>query len=151
VGASSRLLAAIGFPYFVASERSLAKARTMYDYLVEDQTRLLPAAAFEDIGASLLALVEDADVVTGDSGNDAGPLARMVAADTETIVFVRFPQFPSSRAFGDAPAVTMAEYRARLPDDRAAMQVVPVPPRPFLPNFATPICCRRHANHRTLR
>jgi hypothetical protein len=130
-GASNRVLAAIGFPYFLATERSLAKAKTMYDYLVEDQTRLMPAATFEEIGASLLALVEDPGVGTSDSDTDRGPLARMVAADTETIVFVRFPQFPSSRAFGDAPAVTMAEYQARLPSDRAAMQIVPVPPRPF--------------------
>ncbi len=52
----------------------------------------------------------------------------MVADDVEAILFVRFPQFPSSRAFGDAPVVTPWEYRSRLP---AVPQVVPVPDRPF--------------------
>jgi hypothetical protein len=44
---------------------------------------------------------------------------------------VRIPQFSSSRAFGDAPAVTTGEYHARIPNDPALAQVVPVPPRPF--------------------
>src|SRR6185295_10544805 len=88
-GASNRLLAAIGFPYFLATERSLAKARAMHDYLVEDQTRLMPAAAFEEIGASLLALVDDAERDGGVIENKPEPLASMLAADIETIAFIR--------------------------------------------------------------
>ncbi len=33
--------------------------------------------------------------------------------------------------FGDAPAVTTWEYKARIPNDPALAQIVPVPPRPF--------------------
>jgi hypothetical protein len=33
---------------FAAKERSVAKARIAFDYLNEDQTRLMPAAAFEE-------------------------------------------------------------------------------------------------------
>ena len=55
-GPASRLVAMLGFPWFAARERSIAKARIAFDYLNEDQTRLMPAAAFEDVGASLLAL-----------------------------------------------------------------------------------------------
>ena len=62
---------------------------------------------------------------------DAGALAQMLAEDLEALAFVRFPQFPSSRAFGDAPAVTTWEYQARVPNDPALAQIVPVPPRPF--------------------
>jgi len=129
-GPTSRLLAALGFPYFLASERSLAKARTAFDYLYGDQTRLMPAAAFEDAGASLLALVGAAGT-RGAGGKADGPLAQMLADDVEAIAFLRFPQLPSSRAFGAAPAVTTWEYRTLVPADPAEAQIVAVPPRPF--------------------
>jgi hypothetical protein len=123
-GPASRLAAALAFPWFVIKERSIAKACTAFDYLWEDQTRLLPAVAFEEIGASLVDLATAAPEPTAD---DAG-LARMIAVDVEAILFVRFPQLPSSRAFGDAPVVSPWEYRSRLPE---VPQVVPVPDRPF--------------------
>src|SRR4030095_8419218 len=66
----------------------------------------------------------------GGSGADGGGAA-MLAQDLDALAFVRIPQFPSSRAFGDAPAVTTREYNARVPNDPALAQVVPVPPRPF--------------------
>jgi hypothetical protein len=123
-GPASRLLAALAFPWFVVKERSVAKACTGFDYLWEDQTRLMPAAAFEEIGASLVALATTrAPPATGDAG-----LAQMFAEDVDAILFVRFPQIPSNRAFGDAPVVTPWEFRSRLP---AVPQVVPVPDRPF--------------------
>jgi len=40
-------------------------------------------------------------------------------------------QLPSSRAWGDAPVVSLAEYAARVPRDPAQRQIVPVPARPF--------------------
>jgi hypothetical protein len=123
-GPASRLVAVLGFPWFAIKARSIAKACIAFDYLYEDQTRLLPAAAFEEIGASLLARA----VAPPDATGAEGTLARMVAADVEAILFVRFPQFPSSRAFGDAPAVSPREYQSRLP---AVPKVVPVPDRPF--------------------
>jgi hypothetical protein len=55
----------------------------------------------------------------------------MLAADVDAIAFLRFPQFPSSRAFGDAPAVTAWEFHARVPAEPGAAQIIPVPPRPF--------------------
>ena len=84
----------------------------------------MPAAAFEEIGASLAALA----ALPAEAARPAGALAHMVADDVEAILLVRFPQFPSSRAFGDAPAVTPWEYQSRLPP---VPQVVPVPVRPF--------------------
>jgi hypothetical protein len=129
-GATSPLLAAVAFPYFLATQRSLAKARTACDYLLEDQTRLLPAAAFEEAGAGLLALAGAAQASA--AGDGARPrLAAMLAADIETVAFLRFPQFPSSRAFGNAPAVTTWEYHDLVPADPAEAQIVAVPPRAF--------------------
>ncbi len=126
-GPASRIVAALGFPYFAVRERSIAKACVGFDYLTADQTRLMPAAAFEEAGASLLSMG------VGDAAKSpkAGTLARMLATDLHAIAFVRFPQFPSSRKFGDAPAVTVREFHSRVPAEPGLMQIVPVPPRPF--------------------
>jgi hypothetical protein len=121
-GPASPALGIAGLPWFLASKRSIAKARIAADYLLEDQTRLLPAAAFEEAAALALALA------AGGGAPSVGRLARMIAEDTETIAWLRIPQLPSSRATGDTPVVTPAEYRARMPRHP---QVVPVPPRPF--------------------
>jgi hypothetical protein len=57
-GPAGRVAAALGFPYIAVKERSIAKARVAFDYLTEDQTRLLPAAAFEECGAGRTAARE---------------------------------------------------------------------------------------------
>lgn len=124
-GPSSRALAWVGFPFIAIKEMSIGKAKLAFDYLRTDQTRLMPAAALEEAYASLLALAR------GERIAGHGPLAAMLAEDLEALAFVRFPQFPSSRAWGDAPAVTTWEYKARIPNDPALAQIVPVPPRPF--------------------
>ena len=59
----------------------------------------MPAAALEEAFASLLDLGE------GRAKPD-GRLATELAQDLQALAFVRFPQFPSSRAFGNAPAVS---------------------------------------------
>ena len=46
----------LGLPYLALRERSLGEAAQGFDYLTEDQARLFPAAAFEEIGADLLRL-----------------------------------------------------------------------------------------------
>ena len=122
-GPAGRAAAAFAFPYVALKERSVDKARIAFDYLVEDQTRLMPAAAFEECGAAALRLATSAAPI-------AGPLARMLATDIDAITYVCFPQFPSSRAPGDFPVVTPWEFRRRMPLEP---QIVPVPPRP-LPN-----------------
>ena len=133
-GPAGRIAGALGFPYVAAKERSLAKARVAFDYLIEDQTRLMPAAAFEECGAAVLELTRSGK---GDAAA-SGPLARMLADDIEAIAFVRFPQFPSSRVFGDAPVITPWEFQARLPADPAMVQIIPVPPRPFPDSLRDP-------------
>jgi hypothetical protein len=129
-GPTSRLLAALGFPFLVLRDRSLTKAALGYDYLTEDRTRLLPAVALEEIFGSLLGLARAGEAV-GTGTIAGGTLTRMLAEDLDALAFVRVPQFPSSRAWGDAPVVTLAEYRSRLPGDPGKLQIVPVPPRPF--------------------
>lgn len=124
-GPTSWPRAIAGLPYFALHERSLAKAAQIFDYLTEDQTRLFPAAAFEEIGADLLRLA------TGRPARAPTPFETMLAEDVEALVFLRVPQLPSSRVWGDFPVATAAEYRARYPRDPARAQIIPVPPRPF--------------------
>jgi hypothetical protein len=112
-------------PWVLLRERSLAKARLAFEYLSEDATRLFPAAAFEEIGATLLRLAR-----AGASEQD-GLLGGMLARDLEALALLRIPQFPSSRTFGSAPVVAAGEYLGVVPSDPADMQVVPVPARPF--------------------
>jgi len=122
---SSRVLAWAAYPFVAIKDQSVGKARLAFDYLRTDQTRLMPAAALEEAFASLLQLGQ------GAAQAPQGLLAQWLAQDMEALAFLRFPQFPSSRAFGNAPAVSTWEYRTLVPSDPAMVQIVPVPPRPF--------------------
>ena len=124
-GPSSRGLAWVAYPFFALKDLSIAKAELAFDYLRTDQTRLLPAVTLEQAFASLWAMAQ------GTAATQEGKLGQMLAQDLQALAFLRFPQFPSSRAFGDAPAVSTWEYRTRVPNDPALAQIVPVPPRPF--------------------
>jgi hypothetical protein len=131
-GPTSRLLASLGLPYFALRDRSLAKAAKTFDYLTEDRTRLFPAIAFEEIGADLLRLAR------GELARRASAFESLLAADIEALVFLRVPQLPSSRAWGDAPIVSVGEYTARVPSDPALAKIVPVPARPFPASLRDP-------------
>jgi hypothetical protein len=124
-GATSWPAAILGLPYFALHDRSVAKAAQTFDYLTEDRTRLLPAVAFEEIGAELLQLA------SGTLPRRPSPLEAALANDIEAIVYLSIPQLPSSRAWGNFPVVSAWEFRARYPRDPAKVQIVPVPPRPF--------------------
>jgi hypothetical protein len=124
-GATSWPAAAAGLPYFAWHERSLAKAARHFDYLTEERTRLFPTAAFEEIGADLLRLA------TGQPARPPTALEAVIAEDLDALVFVRVPQLPSSRVWGDAPVASAWEYWARYPRDPAQAKIIPVPARPF--------------------
>ena len=124
LGPTSQLGAWLGFPALIARERSVAKARVSFDYLVTERTRLLPALALEAVGTALLAIAASTQAPPGTLGRE---LADTLAA----VAWLRLPQFPSARAFGGAPVTSLAEYRARLPADRSKLKLVAVPPRPF--------------------
>ena len=62
----------------------------------------------------------------------------MLATDLEALIYLQFPQLPSSRAWGDAPVATLHEYRQRLPRDPSKVKTVPVPPRPFPSSLRDP-------------
>lgn len=131
-GPSSRALAWMAYPVVAVKDLSIDKARLAFDYLRTDQTRLMPAAALEEAFASLWAMAQ------GRPAAADGALAQMLSTDLQALAFLRFPQFPSSRAFGNAPAISTWEYRTLVPSDPAMAQIVPVPPRPFPPELRDP-------------
>jgi hypothetical protein len=51
-----------------------------------------------------------------------------LAEDLVALAWITLPQLPSSRAWGDVPAVSLREYRARWPKDPAQRQTIPLPP-----------------------
>ncbi|MEO8740999.1 MAG: hypothetical protein ABI537_15020 [Casimicrobiaceae bacterium] len=122
-GPTSRLLAALSLPWNALRQRSVDKAIQAYDYLTEDRTRLFPAAAFEDIGADMLGLA------SGRCQRPLGSLESMLVQDIEAIAWLRVPQLPSSRAWGDYPVDTAWEYTRRVPRSPADRKIIPVPPR----------------------
>lgn len=132
-GPTNRALAWATLPFVALRDRSLAKGLDAFDYLNEDQTRLLPAAALEEIFASLLALLEG-----GAERAAAGTLEQMLGADVDALALLHFPQFPSSRAWGADAAVSIREIHDRLPKDRRRLKIIPVPPRPFPPALREP-------------
>lgn len=124
-GPESWLKGVFGLPLVAVQEKSLKKGKAIFDYMTEDQTRLYPAVAFEEMSADLLRLV------SGKTGRQLSEYERLLAADVEEIMLVRVPQFPSSRAWGDFPIISSDEYLARVPKDPAEQKIIPVPARPF--------------------
>jgi hypothetical protein len=119
-------------PYFAIRERSLVKAAQTFNYLTEDRTRLFPAVAFEEVGADMLRLARRGRARRGSA------LETCLAHDIEALVFLRVPQFPSSRVWGDWPIASVDEYTARVPSDPAKAKIIPVPPRPFPDSLRCP-------------
>jgi len=125
-GPTAPLKSIAAYAYVSAKDGSLAGGRKIYDYLNEEQTRLLPAVGFDAIGESLLRLVASEDA--------PGLLTNyehQLRSDIEAILLVRIPQVPSSRAMGSAPVFSFDEFRARVPADQADWKIVPVGERPF--------------------
>jgi hypothetical protein len=127
LGPTSRLKAIAALPVLTVKDLSLEKGRKAYDHLVAEQTDLFPMVAFEAAGHDLLDRLAQ--------GKAATPFERMLAEDLEALLYVRIPQFPSSRSFGQAPVASLDEYLARTPKDMAQWKIIPLLPRPFPEEF----------------
>ncbi len=131
-GPESWLKAVPALPVVALETRSLTKGKAVFDYLTEDRTRLYPAVAFEQIGADLMRLAQQS------ADRPLSEFERTLAEDIEEILFVRLPQFPSSRAWGNYPVASSDEYRERVPKNPEEREIVPVGPRPFPRDFIDP-------------
>ena len=125
-GPSAPLKSLAAYAYIAAKDRSLEGGRKIYDYLNEEQTRLLPAVAFEAAGLDLLQLVGAAK-----TGRSLTPYEQQLRSDVDAIFLLRIPQVPSSRTSGAAPVFSFDEFQARVPADQADWKIVPVDARPF--------------------
>jgi hypothetical protein len=125
-GPTAPLKSLAAYAYVAARDGSLRSGRNIYDYLNEEQIRLLPAVAFEAAGLDLLRIVGP----TGRQGSLTG-YERQLRSDVDAVFLVRIPQVPSSRATGSAPVFSFDEFRARVPANQADWKIVPVPARPF--------------------
>jgi hypothetical protein len=123
-GPTDRVKAAVALPYTAIKEMSLESGRQDYDYLVTERTELFPFAAFDAAGRDLLQRIVGA-------GPSNTRYEKMLRDDIEAVIVFRMPQFPSSRAFGWAPVLSIDEYTGRVPKDKSQWKIIPVAPRPF--------------------
>lgn len=122
-GATNLPKAFAALPFKAIQEGNLESGLKAFDYLAAEQTNLYPAVAFEAIGQDLLGRIA--------LGKTKSDFESALAEDLEAIIYVHIPQFPSSRAFGQAPVASLEEYMARVPEDMTQWKIVPVAPRPF--------------------
>jgi hypothetical protein len=134
VGGEAPLKAAMALPYMAIKEASLASGQSAYDYLKTERTELLPFVAFNTIAGDLLQRLS--------RGEGRTALEKQLAEDLEALLFVRMPQYPSSRAFGSDPVLSLREYQQRAPANRAQWKIVPVAPRVFPAAFKDPAAPR---------
>ena len=123
-GPTSRAKALVALPYLTVKDMSLESGRKAYDYLSAEQTDLYPFVAFDAAGRDLLLHATTARA-------HSTPYERALSEDLEALIYVRIPQFPSSRAFGEAPVASIDEYMKRAPADKSQWKIVPVGARPF--------------------
>lgn len=120
------LYKAIGAYLYVAiTNRSLSDGRKIYDYLLEESTRLYPAVSFDALGEDLLKLAQ------GSNPRKLTAYESALANDVEAIYYVHIPQTPSSRAYGLAPVYSFDEFLKQAPENRDEWQVVPNDKRDF--------------------
>lgn len=130
-GPTSRLKAVAAYAYVAVAERSLKSGRGMYDNLNEEQTRLLPARAFDAAGWDMLQLVGAAPGMGKAAARTLSTYEQQLKEDVVAIMLVKIAQIPSSRAWGSAPVFSFDEYMQRTPANHADWKIVPVAPRPF--------------------
>jgi len=127
-GVESQLKATAAYFYVGVTEKSLTKARAIYDYLNTETTRLFPAVAFDAIGENMLLGATQWSRKLYVDHNPVTPFMQQFGQEVEAIYFVRIPQIPSSRAFGLAPVYSFNQFMQQAPADRSQWKVVPTTP-----------------------
>ncbi|MDR2838912.1 MAG: hypothetical protein LBV49_10185 [Azonexus sp.] len=129
-GVESYLKGIAVIPYLTLTD-SFDSAKKAANYMMTEKTNLYPFVAFNAIGEDLLSrIVNKKDLTT--------EFEKQLADDIEAIVYIKIPQFPSSRAEGAPPIASFDEYMSRVPANRADWKIVPNPPRPFPPELREP-------------
>jgi hypothetical protein len=134
-GVTSQLKATGAYFYISATDQSLSNGRAAYDYLSTETTRLFPAVTFDAIGENLLFGAQQWNRKLYTDHNPVTPFMQQIGDDIEAMYFVRIPQIPSSRAFGQAPVYSFDQFMTQAPADRSQWKVVPTTPNPMPENL----------------
>lgn len=111
-GNSGIFMAMGAYFYSLLTEADFNQARQLYDYLMTETTRLLPAQAFDALSHDLLRIAEQR------SERELNEFEQRLADNIDALWLVRIPQIPSDRALGDAPVFSFQEYIDTAPADR---------------------------------
>ncbi|MEX0615256.1 MAG: hypothetical protein WD177_05025 [Methylophaga sp.] len=120
-GSNGMLMAIGAYFYSLFTEGSLTEARQLYDYLITETSRLLPAVAFDLLSNDLIKLAEN----RGD--RPLSDFEQQLAGQLDAMWLVRIPQIPSSRALGDAPVFSFQEYLDTAPANRDDWKSIVLP------------------------
>lgn len=114
----------IGAIPYVTMTDSFVSAKKGSNYMMSEKTDLYPFVAFDAISQDLLGRI-----AKGQNLNSR--FEKELADNLEAIVYVKIPQFPSSRSFGLAPIYSFDEYMKRVPENKKDWKIVPVEPNIF--------------------
>lgn len=114
----------IGAIPYVTLTDSFESAKKGSNYMMSEKTDLYPFVAFDAISQDLLGRIAKGQNLTSQ-------FERQFAENLEAIIYVKIPQFPSSRSFGLAPIYSFDEYMKRVPQNKKDWKIVPVEANPF--------------------
>lgn len=118
----------IGAIPYVTLTDSFDSAKKGSNYMMSEKTNLYPFVAFDIISQDLLNRIAQGKNLRSD-------FEKQLADNLEAIIYVKIPQFPSSRAFGSAPIYSFDEYMKRVPENKNDWKIVPVEPNVFPANL----------------
>ena len=120
---SNGLLLAVGAYFYslVTDGFDFRAARQLYDYLITETSRLLPAVAFDVLSQDMLNIVQQT------KSEALTEFEQQLADNIDAIWLVKIPQIPSSRALGDAPVFSFQEYLDITPASRDDWVTIQLP------------------------
>ncbi|MDT8310132.1 MAG: hypothetical protein RQ732_01680 [Methylophaga sp.] len=120
-GNNGLIMAVSAYFYNLFSEADLVAARQIYDYLMTETSRLLPAAAFATLSNDIIHLAENR------SKRTLSEFELQLAENLDALWLVRIPQIPSSRVSGSAPVFSFEEYLDITPAERDDWVTIDLP------------------------
>ncbi len=122
-GSNGMLMAIGAYFYSLVTEGNFTSARQLYDYLMTESSRLLPAVAFDVLSEAVISLAENS------TDRQLSDFEQQLAQHLDAIWLVRIPQIPSSRELGGAPVFSIQEYLDTAPANRDDWVSIDLPPK----------------------
>jgi hypothetical protein len=125
LGGTSRIKGALAAVVILVATLRPKLAREAWNFFTGERTDIFPRLALEAVAGDLLELVAETP-----PRPPAGLEARL-RAETDGILFLRFPQIPSRRPTGTYPVASIREYRSRVGIGGATRTDADPVPRPL--------------------